>query len=135
MPDSLDRTERFFANADRTVRESQLPQLSADTRKLYATTGLQAEQIRSELDGVIGTEGTLVKASEEMRAAIKAADLPATTRATREAEDSSRLAAEDLRRSLSSVRDSAEQLQELTHQIQEEPESFVYGRRPPSRSH
>ena len=135
MPASLDRTEQFFTNADRIVSESQLPQLSADTRRFYATTGSQVEQIRSELDAVIGAEGTLVKASEEMRAAIKAADLPATTKATREAEDSSRLAAEDLRRSLSSVRDSAEQLRELTHQIQEEPEAFVYGRRPPSRSH
>jgi paraquat-inducible protein B len=135
MPDTLDRTDRFFVNADRIVRDSQLPQLSADTRKFYTTTSAQMEQIRSDMEGVIGTEGELIKLSEEARAAIKAADLPATSKSTREAEDSARLASEDLRRSLSSVRDSAEQFRELAHQIQDEPESFVYGRRPPARNH
>ena len=134
MPESLDRGDRFFTNADRIMRESQLPELSADSRKFFTTTSVQMEQIRSEMDGVIGKEGELIKFSEEARAAIKAADFPATTKSTREAEESSRLAAEDLRRSLSSVRDSAEELRELTHQIQEEPEAFVYGRRPPARN-
>jgi paraquat-inducible protein B len=135
MPDSLDRSDRFFNNANRIMRDSHLPELSADSRKFFATTNAQMEQIRSDMDGVIGTEGKLIKLSDEARAAIKAADLPATSKATRDAEESSRLAAEDLRLSLSSMRDSAEQLRELTHQIQEEPESFVYGRRPPARNH
>jgi ABC-type transporter Mla subunit MlaD len=135
MPESLDRGDRFFTNADRIMRESQLPELSADSRKFFTTTSVQMEQIRSEMDGVIGNEGELVKFSQEARAAIKAADFPATTRSTREAEDSSRLAADDLRLSLSSVRESAEELRELTHQIQEQPEAFIYGRRPPARNH
>ena len=135
MPDSLARSDQFFSNADRIMRDSQLPELSADSRKFFTTTSAQMEQLRSDMEGVIGTEGELIKLSEEARAAIKAADFPATSRSTREAEDTTRLAAEDLRRSLSSVRDSAEQLRELTHQIQEEPESFVYGRRPPTRNH
>jgi ABC-type transporter Mla subunit MlaD len=135
MPDSLDRSDRFFDNADRIMRESDLPALSADSRKFFTTTSAQMEQIRSEMDGVIGKEGELVKFSQEARAAMKAADIPAMTKATREAEDSSRLAAEDLRLSLSSMRDSAEQFRELTHQIQEQPEAFIYGRRPPARNH
>jgi len=135
MPDSLDRSDRFFNNANRIMRDSQLPELSADSRKFFATTSVQMEQIRSDMDRVLGAQGELLKLSEEARAAIKAADLPATARATREAEDSSRLAAEDFRQSLSSMRDSAEQFRELTHQIQEEPEAFVYGRRPPERNH
>jgi ABC-type transporter Mla subunit MlaD len=135
MPGSLERSDQFFSNADRIMRDSQLPELSADSRKFFTETSAQMEQLRSDMEGVIGTEGELIKLSEEARAAIKAADFPATSKSTREAEDTTRLAAEDLRRSLSSVRDSAEQLRELTHQIQEEPESFVYGRRPPTRNH
>jgi phospholipid/cholesterol/gamma-HCH transport system substrate-binding protein len=135
MPDSLDRSDRFFNNANRIMRDSHLPELSADSRKFFATTSVQMEQVRSDMDRVLGAEGQLLKLSEEARAAIKAADFPATTKATREAEDSSRLAAEDLRFSLSSMRDSAEQLRELTRQIQEEPEAFVYGRRPPAKNH
>jgi hypothetical protein len=135
MPASLDRSDRFFNNANRIMRDSKLPELSADSRKFFATTNAQMERIRLDMDGVIGTEGELIKLSEEARAAITAADLPATAHATREAEESSRLAAEDLRLSLSSMRDSAEEFRELTHQIQEEPEAFVYGRRPPARNH
>src|SRR6516162_660896 len=82
MPASLDRTERFFTNAERTMHDSQLPTL------------------RSDMDGVIGTQGTLIKFSEEARAAIKAADLPAMSESAREAADNSKLASDDLRRSL-----------------------------------
>jgi paraquat-inducible protein B len=135
MPDSLDRSDRFFNNANRIMRDSNLPELSADSRKFFATTNAEMERIRSDMDGVMGTQGELIKLSEEARAAIKAADFPATSKATRDAEESSRLAAEDLRLSLSSMRDSAEQFRELTHQIQEEPEAFVYGRRPPEMNH
>ena len=135
LPGTLDRSDRFFTNADDIMRESQLPALSADSRKFFATTSAQMEQIRSEMDGVIGNEGALIKFSEEARAAIKAADLPATTRAAREAADNSRLASDDLRRSLPAIRDSLEQMNELARELQDQPESVVYGQRPPVRNH
>jgi paraquat-inducible protein B len=135
VPDSLDRSDRFFTNVDRIVQESQLPALSADSRKFFATTSAQIEQIRSEMDGVIGTEGELVKFSEEARAAIKAADFPAATQSTREAAENSRLAADDLRRSLPAMRNSLEQMRELARHLEEEPESVVYGPRRPEEKH
>jgi paraquat-inducible protein B len=131
MPDSLDRSDRFFTNVERIMRESQLPTLSADSRKFFTTTSTQIAQIRSEMDGVIGTEGALVKFSEEAQAAIKAADLPAATQSAREAADNSRLASDDLRRSLPAIRDALEQLRELSRTLEEQPESVVYGPRPP----
>lgn len=135
MPDSLDRSDRFFDNTDRIMRESELPTLSADSRKFFATTSAQIEQIRSDMDGVIGSEGSLVKFSEEARAAIKAADLPAATQAAREAADNSRLAADDLRRTLPAIRDSLQELRELSRMLEEQPESLVYGQRPPKEKH
>ena len=42
------------------------------------------------------------------------------------------LAADDLRRSLPAIRDSLDQLRELARQLQEQPESVVYGPRPPA---
>jgi len=131
MPESLDRSDRFFSNVERIMLDSQLPALSADSRQFFTTTSAQIEQIRSQMDGVIGTEGTLVKFSEEARAAIKAADLPATAQSAREAADNSRLASDDLRRTLPAIRDSLEQLQELSRMLDEQPESVVYGPRPP----
>ena len=131
MPDSLDRSDRFFTNTERIMRESQLPALSADSRKFFTTTSAQIEQIRSDMDGVIGTEGALIKFSEEARAAIKAADLPAAAQSAREAADNSRIASDDLRRSLPAIRDSLEQLRELSRMLEEQPESVVYGPRPP----
>ena len=130
MPASLDRTERFFTNAERTMNDSQLPALSADTRKFFTTTSAQIEQIRSNMDGVIGTQGTLIKFFEEARAAIKAADLPAMSESAREAAETSKLASDDLRRSLPAIRDSLEQLRELSRTIEEQPESVMYGSRP-----
>jgi hypothetical protein len=135
MPDSLDRSDRFFDNTDRIMRESELPTLSADSRKFFATTSAQIEQIRSDMDGVIGSEGSLVKFSEEARAAIKAADLPAATQAAREAADNSRLAADDIRRTLPPIRDSLQELRELSRMLEDQPESFVYGQRPPKEKH
>ena len=135
MPDSLDRSDRFFDNTNRIMRESELPTLSADSRKFFATTSAQIEQIRSDMDGVIGSEGSLVKFSEEARAAIKAADLPAATQAAREAADNSRLAADDLRRTLPAIRDSLQELRELSRMLEEQPESLVYGPRPPKEKH
>jgi hypothetical protein len=135
VPDSFERGDRFFTNADRIMRDSQLPALTADSRKFFATTSAQMEQIRSDMDGVIGTEEALIKLSEEAQAAIKAANLPAATQAAREAADNSRLASDDLRRSLPAIRDSLEQMNELARQLQEQPESVVYGPRPPVRNH
>ena len=131
IPASLDRSDRFFTNVERIAQKSQLPALSGDSRKFFTTTSAQIEQIRSELDGLIGTEGTLVKFSEEARTAIKAANLPAATKSAQDAANNSELASDDLRRSLPAIRDSLEQLRELARQLQEQPESVVYGPRPP----
>ena len=135
MPDSLDRSDRFFTNVERIMHESQLPALSADSRKFFTTTSSEIEQIKSEMDGVIGPEGTLVRFSEEAQAAIKAADLPAATQSAREAAENSRLAADDLRRSLPAIRDSLERVRELSRTLEEQPESVVYGPRPQKGKH
>ena len=149
VPDSLDRTDRFFTNVERIVRQSDLPALSADSRRFYSTTTTQfeqmrsdsqkffstataeLEQMRSELGAAMGAEGSLVKFSEEARAAIKAADFPAVNQSARDAAENSKLAAEDLRRSLPAIRDSLEQMRELARMIEEQPESVVYGPRQP----
>jgi hypothetical protein len=130
MPNSLDRADQFFANVERIVRESELPALSADSRKFFSTTSAQIETIASNLDGLVGNEGTLSKFASEARAAIDAADLPASGRATREAMEEATLAAEDLRRSLPAMRESLGQLRELARQLQEQPESVLHGTRP-----
>ena len=130
MPDSLDRADRFFANVERIVRESELPALSADSRKFFSTTSNQIEAIASSLDGLVGEEGTLSKFAAEARGAIEAADLPASGRATRDAMDQTSLAAEDLRRSLPAMRESLEELREIARQLQQQPESVIYGPRP-----
>jgi len=133
IPSSLDRSDRFFTNVERIIQESQLPTLSSDSRTFFATTSGQIQQITSELDRLVGRDGTLVKLTEETQAALKAADLPRTTQATRDAADDSRLAAEDLRRALPAIRESLEELRELARQLQEQPESVVYGPRPTPR--
>jgi len=117
------------------MQESQLPTLSADSRKFFTATSGQIEQITSQLNGVIGTEGTLVKFSEEARAAIKAADFPGASQSARDAAESSRLAADDLRRSLPTIRDSLEQMRDLARHLEEQPESVVYGPRPQDEKH
>jgi paraquat-inducible protein B len=130
MPDSLDRADRFFANVERIVRESELPALSADSRKFFSATSTQIEAIATNLDGLVGEEGTLSKFATEARGAMEAADLPASGRATREAMDQTSLAAEDLRRSLPAMRESLEELREIARQLQQQPESVIYGPRP-----
>ena len=130
IPNSLNRSDRFFTNVERIMQESQLPELSAESRKFFTTTTGHISQMSSQLDGVMGRDGTLVKFSEEARATIQAADFPGTTRSTREAADSSRLAADELRRSLPVFRDSLAQLRDLARQLEEQPESVVYGPRP-----
>jgi len=130
MPDSLDRADRFFSNIERIVRESELPTLSADSRKFFSATSAQIEAIASNLDGLVGEDGTLSKLASEARSAIEAADLPASGRATRDAMDQTSLAAEDLRRSLPVMRESLEQLRDVARQLQQQPESVVHGPRP-----
>ena len=132
MPDTLDRSNRFFTNVERIVQESELPALSADSRKFFTTTSAQIDRITTELDGLIGTGGTLVTFADEAREAIKAADFPAATRSSREAMERTSLAADDLRHSLPAIRDSLNELRELARQLQEQPESVVYGPRPPA---
>ncbi len=130
LPDTLDRSDKFFTNIERIFQESRLPTLSADSRKFFATTSAQLDKVTTGLDGLVGPGGTLVTFTDEARAAINAADFPASTRSTREAMDQTTLAADDLRRSLPAIRDSLDQLRELARQLQEQPESFVYGPRP-----
>ena len=133
IPDSLDRSDRFFTNVERIIRQSNLPELSADSRKFFADTSTQIGQLASEMEAVVGTHGTLVTFVDEARSAIKAADLPATNESARAAADQTTLAADDLRRSLPSIRDSLNQLRELARQLQEQPESMVFGVRPPEK--
>jgi paraquat-inducible protein B len=127
IPNSLDRNDRFFdnfehrsdqffTNVEHTMQESQLPGLSADSRRFFTTTSGQMEQITSQI--------------EQITSQIKDADVPGTAQSARDAADSSRLAADDLRRSLPAIRDSLEQMRELARHLEEQPESIVYGPRP-----
>ena len=127
-----------LGNVERIIRESELPALSADSRKFFASTsaqiqatGAQIEQMTTDLEGALGAQGTLVTFVDEARTAIKSADLPATNQSARTAAEQTTLAADDLRRSLPAIRDSLEQLRDLARQLQEQPESMVYGPRPP----
>jgi len=135
LPASLDRSDRFFTNVERIIQDSELPAFSADSRQFFTTTSAQIDRMTSELDGLIGKEGTLVKFTEETQVALRAADLPATSKLTREAASDSRLAAEDLRRTLPAIRDSLEQIRELARLLEEQPESVVYGPRPAGVKH
>jgi paraquat-inducible protein B len=130
IPGSLDRSDRFFNTIEQTIRESQLPQLSADSRTFFSTMTAQMGQISADIDRVMGTEGTLVKFSEEARAAIHDADLGGSTQGMRDALDRTSLAADDFRRSLPAIRDALEQMRELARRLDEQPESVVYGPRP-----
>jgi len=86
--------------------------------------------LTSDLEGVIGPGGKLDQLVEEARGALKDADLPGTTLATRNAEQQTILAAEDFRRSLPVIRESLDQLRELAKMLEDQPESMVYGPRP-----
>ena len=130
VPDTLERSNQFFTSVERIIRESELPALSADSRRFFATTSAQIDEIAANLEGLVGDEGTLVKFTEEARAAIKEADLPASGRSTRDAMEQTSLVADDLRRALPAMRESLEQLRELARQLQDQPESVVYRPRP-----
>jgi ABC-type transporter Mla subunit MlaD len=130
LPASLNRSDQFFSDMERMMKESQLPAFTADSRQFFTTTSAQIDRMTTELDGLIGKEGTLTKFTEETQTTLRAADLPATTKATREAASDSQLAADELRRSLPAIRDSLEQMRELARELEEQPESVVYGPRP-----
>jgi hypothetical protein len=132
MPESLNRADRFFTSVERIFQESDLAAFTADSRKFFTTTSAQIDKVATDINGLVGTGGTLMTFAEEARAAIKAADFAGSAQSTRTAMDQAALAADDLRRSLPAIRDSLEQLRRLARQIEEQPESMVYGPRPPT---
>ena len=131
IPGSLDRSDRFFTNIERIFQESELPTLSADSRKFFTTTSGQIDQMTAQMERLIGPDGTLVALVDDTRAAVKSADLPGSTQAARDAMDRTTLAADELRRSLPAIRESLQQLRELARLLESQPESVVYGQRPP----
>jgi ABC-type transporter Mla subunit MlaD len=137
MPDSLERTNRFVATAERVLNESHLPEVSTDSRKFFQTSTTEMarmstniERITASLDDALGPDGTLSQFVEDTNRLIAAADLEGTTKATRDAMNQSSLAADDLRRSLPAMRDALSQLRDLARLLEEQPESMVYGPRP-----
>ena len=130
LPDSLERSNRFFTNIERIFQESQLAALSADSRQFFATTSRQIEQVTSELDKLVDTGGSLVQLLNDAQTSMNASKLPATTQTARDALNQTNLAAEELRRSLPVIRDSMAEFRELARMLAEQPESVVYGRRP-----
>ena len=130
LPDSLERSNRFFTNIERIFQESQLAALSADSRQFFATTSRQIEQVTSELDKLVNTGGSLVQLLNDAQTSMDASKLPATTQTARDALNQTNLAAEELRRSLPVIRDSLAEFRELARMLAEQPESVVYGRRP-----
>ena len=105
LPDSLERSNRFFTNIERIFQESQLAALS-------------------------DTGGSLVQLLNDAQTSMDASKLPATTQTARDALNQTNLAAEELRRSLPVIRDSLAEFRELARMLAEQPESVVYGRRP-----
>lgn len=130
IPDSLDRSDRFFTNIERIFQQAELPALSADSRKFFATTSAQVDRMTADLNKLIGSGGTMLAFVDEARDALKATDIAGTTESARRAADHTVLAAEDLRRSLPAIRDALEQLRELARLLEAQPESLVYGRKP-----
>jgi len=131
IPASLDRSDRFFTNVERIVRESNLPQMTADSRTFFTQTTAQMAELTANMNRLVGLDGTLVKLGDEARSTIRAADLPGSSQAARDAADRASLAADDLRRSLPAIRDALEQLRELARRLEEQPESVIYGPRQP----
>ena len=131
IPDSLDRSDRFFTNVERIFQESQLPALSADSRTFFATTSAQIEQLTSE-SGQAGRhrrDAGRVRRRDARRDQRLRTFRPRPGRRARRWTRTS-LAADDLRRALPAIRDSLEQLRELARMLEEQPESVVYGPRP-----
>ena len=131
VPDSLDRSVRFFTSVERILRDSQLPELSAELRAFSTTTSARMAEITSNLDRLVGTDGSLIKFAEEARSVIREAEVPASTKAERDAAERASLAADDLRRTLPLIRETLALLRELARHLDEQPESIIYGPRPP----
>jgi ABC-type transporter Mla subunit MlaD len=153
IPDTLERSNRFYANVERILQESEIPALSGDSRKFLTTQSAQLAQIErliSEMNK-LNSGDTLAKliqdthasientraaientrvAMEDTRAAIREANLPATAQSAREAADRTGMAADDLRRSLPAIQESLAPVRDLARQFEEQPESMVFGRRP-----
>ena len=137
VPGSIKRTDAFFADMERIIRDANLPVTSADSRKFFSTSSVEMERMSSNieritanLDKALGPDGTLETFVDDVNRAIAAANLEATTQATREAMNQSSLAADDLRRSLPAIRDALAQFRDLARLLEEQPESMVYGPRP-----
>jgi paraquat-inducible protein B len=140
IPDSLERSDRFLTNIEHIFEQSRLSALSADLRSFSTTSSAQMAQIAadmdrvaSDVDRVMGEDGTLVKFADEARRAIHDADLSTSTKSAREAADRSKVAAEDLQRSLPAVIDALGELRELSRHLEEQPESVLYGPRQPKK--
>jgi len=153
IPETLDRSNRFFAGVEQILRESDLPALSADSRKFLTSSSVQLvqiEQLVSELNK-LNSGGTLAKlvqdthasientrsamentrvAIEDTRAAIREANLAATTQSARESLDRTALAADALRRSLPAIQDSLAPMRDLARLLEEQPETIMFGPRP-----
>jgi ABC-type transporter Mla subunit MlaD len=137
MPESLERTDQFLAHIERVVEESDLPGLSADSRKFLETTSTQLaqleqiKQITSDMHKLIEGEEQFAEMVKDTHDAIKAADLPGTAQATRDTMNRTTLVADDVRRSLPGIRESLEELRQLARMLEEQPESVIYGPRHP----
>lgn len=134
VPDSLDRSDRFFSSVERIIRDSHLPELTADSRTFFATTSgqiaqtsAQIAQLTSAMDRLVGAEGTLTKFADEARTTLRESNVPAASQAARDAAERTSLAADDLRRMLPTIRETLEQLRELARQLEQQPESVIYG--------
>jgi paraquat-inducible protein B len=137
VPGSIKRTDAFFADIERIIRDANLPAMAADSRKFFSTSSSEMERMSSnieritaDLDKSLGPDGTLETFVKDVNGAIAAANLEATTQSTREAMNQSSLAADDLRRSLPAIRDTLAQLRDLARLLEEQPESMIYGPRP-----
>ena len=133
IPATLDRSNRFFTNIERVLHDSEIPALSADSRKflaqLRARELAQIERITTELNRLIESQQAFAKFVEDTRVTINAADLPATTQSARDSAERTSLAADDLRRSLPAMRDSLEEMRQLARFLGEQPESVIFGPR------
>ena len=132
VPATLDRSDRFFTNIERVLHDSEIPALSAESRKFLTTTSTQLaqiERITTELNRLIESQEAFAKFVEDTRATINAADLPATTQSARDSAERTSLAADDLRRSLPAMRDSLEEMRQLARFLGEQPESVIFGPR------
>jgi phospholipid/cholesterol/gamma-HCH transport system substrate-binding protein len=125
LPETLDRTDRFFASGDRVFRESQIPELSDDVRDWLRTSSEQLEDLNLKIEGLLGEEGRLAVLLRD----AEAADLEGTSASLRETLDRTSLAADELRRSLPAIRASLEELRALSRLLEEQPEDLIYGRR------